>query len=239
MKIGSHHTKETKEKMSRIKLLNPPMYWLGRPVPKERILKQQRTMLERYGKLKINDWTEEGKRKLSENRTGKGNPMYGKHSWNYGLKGYKVPKSQGRKMSEQSKQKMKESRLNYVKNNPEINRINCLKGALRGRKGMASIITKPELFVKNILDKCGLQENLLYKYDSVLKTNNGYRFPDFRFLYKKEIIEADGTYWHKNQIKESIRDAELRELGYKIHHISEDLIINKPMEATKQVVALI
>lgn len=240
MKIGSYHSKETKEKMRKAKLLNPPMYWLGREVPEERIQKRARTMLARYGKLTANvKWTEEGKRMLSKNRKGEGNPMYGKPSWNKGLKGYKNINAQGRKVSLEAKQKMKESRLKFVKNYPELNRINCLKGSLVARGRLAKIMTKPESFIKNILDKCGLQEGLFYKYDCVLKTNNGYRFPDFRLLYKKEIIEADGIYWHKNKIEEAIRDAEIKEQGYKINHISEDLILNNPQEAVKQVVGII
>ena len=238
--LGKHHTLEAKEKMRKAKLLNPPMYWLGREVPEERIQKRKNTMLARYGKLTVNvKWTEEGKRKLSENRKGEGNPMYGKHSWNYGLKGYKNINAQGKRRSLEAKQKMKESRLNFVKNNPELNRVNCLKGALNARNKLAKIITKPESFIENILDKCGLQEGLFYKYDCVLKTKNGPKFPDFRLLYKKEIIEADGTYWHKNKIKETIRDTEIKEQGYKINHISEDLILNNPQEAIKQIVGII
>jgi group I intron endonuclease len=47
----------------------------------------------------------EARERLSRDRTGEGNPMYGKHSWNYGLKGT---------MSEETKQKMREAKKGMI-----------------------------------------------------------------------------------------------------------------------------
>jgi len=44
------------------------------------------------------------------------------------------------------------------------------------------------------------------------------------FLKPNLIIEADGSYWHKDKVKDKKRDVELESKGYRVLHLAENLI---------------
>jgi very-short-patch-repair endonuclease len=55
--------------------------------------------------------------------------------------------------------------------------------------------------------------------------NTSFILPDFFVKNKGKIIEFDGTYYHRptpeNLLRESIRDRNIINSGYKVLHISE------------------
>ena len=62
-----------------------------------------------------------------------------------------------------------------------------------------SFYTKPELKIKRILDKLGLEENKDYYHNKRIKVKKGkYYYPDFLILKddKREVIECSPRIWH-------------------------------------------
>lgn len=59
-----------------------------------------------------------------------------------------------------------------------------------------------------------------------LKLNKSYILPDFFVLEDKKIIEFDGTYYHRinpeNELRELDRDKNIKESGYSVLHIGEN-----------------
>ncbi|MBU0958165.1 MAG: endonuclease domain-containing protein [Nanoarchaeota archaeon] len=96
--------------------------------------------------------------------------------------------------------------------------------------------TNIEIEMKRILDIIGLIENKDYLFNKYLKTRNGFKFPDFRLINKKVIIECDGSYWHSDECKEMLRDQELKNIGYTIYHFNEDKINNSLIPILKKII---
>lgn len=95
--------------------------------------------------------------------------------------------------------------------------------------------TKPEKKFNSLLQTLGFIENKHYEYNYTVHTKTSLRFPDFCFEDRKIIFEVDGVYWHKDKIKESIRDFELKEQGYKIYHFTDIEILKNEMEVKNKV----
>ena len=84
-------------------------------------------------------------------------------------------------------------------------------------------ITEPERILKVLLqNKLNLKENEDFFFNQYLKTERGYKFPDFIIPKKKLIIEVDGEFWHKNkEEKDKNRDKLFEKRGYKTIHFTD------------------
>ena len=150
-----------------------------------------------------------GCEKLSRDRTGIKNPMAGKIPWNYGLT-IENPivkrvsdKLTGRKMSESSKQKMRDKRRespvkarHVQKHSKEtvekLRRITAerwAKGVFSNR--VTSIHLKMRNFLLSLPLRESLSEEFAVKYYSL----------DFAFPSMKIAIECQGTYYHVDKRK--------------------------------------
>lgn len=129
----------------------------------------------------------------------------------------KIRKSNiGKKMSEEAKKKMSIQKINNpVKNRRFYN-------------------TKPELQMKELLNKLGVHYVFQYPLENIALV-------DFYVPEKKLVIECDGCYWHGcpihfptrafRQEKDLIRDSKLESLGYSVirfweHEINSMKILN-------------
>lgn len=100
-------------------------------------------------------------------------------------------------------------------------------------------ITKLELTMLRLLHELGLKKDVDFVYNDYLKTQSSYRFPDFRFLNQKKIIETDGVYWHQtieNRRDDATRDKEFEKLGYEVRHYTEKELF-EDYENTKEEIA--
>lgn len=143
--------------------------------------------------------------RMSEERKGEGNPMFGAKPWNKGL-GLENPiikanadKRRGSKSSEETKAKIKKSRAEHplkarhtTPHSPEtcekLRIINAKKWADRIFDRKTSIEQKMEDFLKTL----NLKQEFIYQYQI------NYFTVDFAFPESKIAIEADGDYYHIN-----------------------------------------
>ena len=199
---GSHHSKETKRKLS---LTRQTMY-KGKDNPM-------------YGK----HHTEETRLKISKNHMnckGKNNPNYGNHKLagknnpNYGLHPSKevIEKNRlahlGKKASKETKKKMSEIHKKRWKKN----RIKILNTLM---KHWNIAPNKPEKELTKLLERACLNE---YHYVGNGKTSIGGFNPDFIDQKNKKIIELYGDYWHTRSeiVERDLRRLKTyRLLGYK------------------------
>lgn len=112
----------------------------------------------------------------------------------------------------------KEDVIKRLKDHPELH-----PNVLVARRGDKS---KPEKKVYTRLLSMGFIEDIDFSFNKPIQTETTIRYPDFRFPKLMTIIEVDGTYWHKNKLKEAIRDTELKDLGYDVYHLTDKEINN-------------
>jgi very-short-patch-repair endonuclease len=146
-----------------------------------------------------------GCEKLSKDRTGNKNPMYGKKAWNTGLKketderiAIVAKKRIGKKMSQDSKNKMKEAREKHplkarhiTKHSDESKEKMRKATSKRWENGdfsfkKTSIEKKVELWL--------LENNFNFQYQVSI---NGF-VADFACLENKTVIECQGDFFHCN-----------------------------------------
>lgn len=146
--------------------------------------------------------------KMSIERRGKGNPMYGISTWNKGLTAETDVrlknmglKNRGRKASEKTKQKQRENMFKRIKNGEILhNKPHSEKTKEKLRESTAklwsegvfnrvsSIHVKMRDFLNSLSLKSEFKEEFQVKYFSL----------DFAFPDAKIGIEVDGDYYHVN-----------------------------------------
>lgn len=113
---------------------------------------------------------------------------------------------------------VKKKKSIFYKKNPHLQVNNKL------RRNKRTCLEKDMI---SILKKINKIEDRDYVFNKYIKTKKCFRYPDFLFNKEKIIIECDGSYWHQDKKKESLRDAELSSLGFKIYHFDEKQINKK------------
>lgn len=174
------------------------------PICKKTVHKQNKTFCSHkcYGKHK------------SVVRCGEGNTFYGKKHTD------KTKQIIGtNNHNAQTRPGMREWRSNfnkqYYKQHPEKHPNRVTKNRL----------TSIEKKIRKYLQS-KLREGIDFEHNKTIKLYDGVLFPDF-VIKNKLIIEADGTYWHRDNEKDIKRDIRLKNAGYKILHLKEFDINNK------------
>lgn len=155
-------------------------------------------------KCGLYEGTKKWAEKAKESRKGKGNPMFGKRAWNYGLDithptiAKCAERFRGKKLSPEHIAKLKAFQSTRSKN-PHLghrhNKENCEK--IRQRTIQ---MLKDGIFGKN-KSKCHIsmsiildELNLKYKEEE----GHGHFLFDFYLIDHDIYIEVDGDYWHSN-----------------------------------------
>jgi very-short-patch-repair endonuclease len=209
--IGIPCKQETKDKMSKIAKERGFGLWMtGKKLSKETVKK----IIDRLTGKKCSEST---KLKISKANSGVKNGMHGKTHGKEAVE----------KISIRSKQMWKEDSFREHMN--ELYKTEDMKSKLRegailacksiGKKKCQN--TKPELFVKNILDEIGVKydtqkpiRNILHKYAC-----------DFFLTEYNTILEVDGTYWHNYPDYRPLdisRSKEIIDAGYGLIRIWEN-----------------
>lgn len=89
-----------------------------------------------------------------------------------------------------------------------------------GRKSKGKGLTAPERAVAAILDGLGVE----YRFNQPV----GAKWPDFTVPASNAVIEADGRRWHDHPEPESRRDAYLIARGWRVLHLTDDLLAADP-----------
>lgn len=111
----------------------------------------------------------------------------------------------GRKRSEESRRKMRETRKQLLAENPELHPSHLVSGKER---------TGCEEAVADFLATCGLE------YEEQARI--GSHWVDFLVPEQQLVMEADGAYWHQDQEKDIRRDREILQSlgpGWRIVHL--------------------
>lgn len=145
-----------------------------------------------------------GCEKLSRERAGKGNPMFGKESWNKGLTSetdnrvkLAAEKRKGRIVRESTKEKQKLARKNHplkarhTQKHSEDAKQKCREGTAKGwANGRFNRKTSIEHKMEDLLISLSLKENFIFQYQ------HKYFTLDFAFPEAKVGIECQGTFFH-------------------------------------------
>lgn len=148
-----------------------------------------------------------GCKKLSKERLGEGNPMYGKNPWNLGLDstdprikalsekrlGTITPPEVRKKQSESAK-KRKIHGHTGIKHSEETREKLRIHTANLWATGVFSKVTSIHIKVREFLESLDLKENFEEEYQ--IK----YFSVDFAFVKHKIAIEADGDFYHINPL---------------------------------------
>jgi len=113
----------------------------------------------------------------------------------------------GMHRSEEAKQRMSVSAKRRVEKHPES--VRCNKISKVQRRMLDIVKSKVGSDVKVCLNH-------------MVRTSVKLRFIDVAIPQLKLGFEFDGTYWHKDKTKDSLRDKELTDLGWTIAHINEE-----------------
>lgn len=144
--------------------------------------------------------------RMSEERIGNGNPMFGRPAWNNGLTAETnnslkeiSKKRTGKKASQETRNKMKELRAKHPLKARHItphSKETCDKMreivSKRWADGIFNRKTSIEQKVEDFLNSLKLNEKFIYQYQIE------YFSVDFAFPELKIAIEADGDYFHVN-----------------------------------------
>lgn len=124
------------------------------------------------------------------------------------------------------KDKIRKSLLQTYKNHPEIleNRKPC------GINQYSNSYTSIEKKIRDVLSS--LKIYFIHNYKI------GRFFVDF-LIFENVIIECDGNYWHKDKDKDYRRDQYLMDRGYYIFRLSEDRINKEPYKCIKSTVEIL
>jgi G:T-mismatch repair DNA endonuclease (very short patch repair protein) len=87
--------------------------------------------------------------------------------------------------------------------------------------------TDIERKVIECLESLGLVREKDFLIKPYIETTKTYRFPDILLPKYRLVIECDGEYWH-DETYDKERDKELTELGFKILHLKETVILEYP-----------
>ena len=134
--------------------------------------------------------------KMSKDRLGVGNPMYGKKPWNFG-KTYINYTMRGRKLTDEHRLKLKEARKNSPvkarhtqKHSAETKKILAIRQAEKWAKGVFNRKTSIEVKTEDYLKEINLNTEFVFQHQE------GYYSLDFAFPDKKVGIECHGTFFH-------------------------------------------
>lgn len=142
--------------------------------------------------------------KMSVERRGEGNPMFGKTAWNAGLSAEtneilrKVAEGRlGLKMEESSKEKMRQARARSAKkarhvtpHSEESKQLMRARTAKRISEGRLARKSEPQRMVEEMLANLGVQFSSEYFLD--------FFSIDIAIPERKIAIEVDGDYFHSN-----------------------------------------
>jgi hypothetical protein len=170
-----------------------------------------------------------GCEKLSKDRTGENNPMFGKDSWNKGLSiedervRKMAEKTRGRKTSQETKEKQRIVRKNHplkarhTQKHSEESKNKCREATAKGwANGRFNRKTSIEQKMEDFLKTLPLKEDFVFQFQ------HGYFTLDFAFPNAKVGIECQGGFFHtdprlypngpKTKIQERnlVRDVEKR-----------------------------
>lgn len=85
-------------------------------------------------------------------------------------------------------------------------------------------ISKPEKYLLNLIKN--IYKKFIIESNYPVKTFRTTRYIDIALPQIKVGVEYDGEYWHQNKEKDRFRDEELKEVGWKIIHMNEDIYNN-------------
>lgn len=196
--IGRKHSEETKNKMSVTAKKNNFGKWMkGRKLSKE--IKEKIS-----NKNKGHVCSEETRKKISYKNSGKNNGMY---DCKYNTEKKKI-------LSDRLKLNWKDPiiRKKLMKNISD----RCRKAALVAQnkiKNNGFMNTKPEVEMKDILDKLNIKYKHIYEINNIKHCY----MADFYCEDLNLIIEVDGKYWHNYPLYRDldiIRNEELKDAGY-------------------------
>jgi len=196
----------------------------------------------RQAKVKAGTTNLQKYRKRNNNIEGKNNPFYGKHH----TEETKQKLSQIRKEYYQKNQHYLKGKLN-----PIIQKTNLTDNPSQ-RPGVGAKISKSlrELYnkhpekhpnsmltrdhmtnIEKLMEKYLISLELKngedFKYNQYIKTQVGFKFPDF-LIHNKLVIECDGKYWHQDKRVDEERDQELENVGLTVIHFTGKEIRNRP-----------